>query len=93
MQANITKLLCMSDTKLSYEVKIIFIFLISDMKDVTDNSNPWNSASIYDFLYYICPECPLKVHEKQDFINHAYEMHQNNSMPYFNTVWNLIVLW
>ena len=34
-------------------------------------ANPWDVASIFEFNYFICPECDCKLQLKQEFINHA----------------------
>ena len=40
-----------------------------------DEKNPWLVANLNEFLYFCCPECPLKDHSKEEFINHALEFH------------------
>ena len=37
--------------------------------------NPWAVQSLNDFNFYCCPECDLKSHNKQDFVNHAFKSH------------------
>ena len=37
--------------------------------------NPWNIHSIYEFQFFNCPSCVFKNHSKQEFINHAFEIH------------------
>ena len=37
--------------------------------------NPWEVTSIYDFYYFCCPECDCKSQNKQDFVNHASNIH------------------
>ena len=37
--------------------------------------NPWHIKSIYDLQYFNCPSCVFKNNSKQEFINHAFEMH------------------
>ena len=37
--------------------------------------NPWHIQSIYDLQYFNCPSCEFKNNSKQEFINHAYEIH------------------
>ena len=37
--------------------------------------NPWNVRSIYDLQYFNCPSCVFKISSKQEFIEHAYEIH------------------
>ena len=37
--------------------------------------SPWNIQSIYELQYFNCPSCAFKNHFKQEFINHAYDIH------------------
>ena len=37
--------------------------------------NPWNINSLYDLQFFNCPSCIFKNQSKQDFVNHAYEIH------------------
>ena len=37
--------------------------------------NPWNINSIYELQYFNCPSCGFKNSSKQEFINHAHEIH------------------
>ena len=37
--------------------------------------NPWNIHSIYDLLYFNCPSCAYKNPVKQEFVDHAYQLH------------------
>ena len=37
--------------------------------------NPWNIQTIYELQYFNCPSCIFKNHSKQEFINHAYDIH------------------
>ena len=37
--------------------------------------NPWNVQSIYELQYFNCPSCVFKNSSKQEFIDHAYEIH------------------
>ena len=37
----------------------------------SDMINPWSCQSLYDYLYFCCPECESKCQMKQDFVNHA----------------------
>ena len=46
-------------------------------------SNPWDVASIYDFYYFCCPECDSKSQNKQDFVNHASNIHPWVSLKLF----------
>ena len=38
-------------------------------------ANPWSCQSLYDYLYFCCPECQQKCQIKQDFVNHAINDH------------------
>ena len=42
---------------------------------MTEVQNPWSIESIYDFQYFICPKCSYQNHSKQEFVNHAFEIH------------------
>ena len=46
--------------------------------------NPWHIQSIYDLQYFVCPNCVFKNHSKQEFINHAYEMHPKSINYLYN---------
>ena len=37
--------------------------------------SPWNIQSIYELQYFNCPSCFFKDNSKQEFINHACEIH------------------
>ena len=37
--------------------------------------NPWNTASLDDFLFYCCPQCDSRASSKSDFIQHAVNNH------------------
>ena len=60
--------------------------------------NPWKITSIYDLQYFNCPSCVYKNHSKQEFINHAYEVHpvcvnhldnvDDNSLGDISCPWN-----
>lgn len=45
------------------------------------SDNPWSVTSIYDFSYFVCPECDSKWHFKQDFVDHALSTHPNSIDP------------
>ena len=38
-------------------------------------SNPWEVKNLEEFLYYCCPECEVKNHTKEIFLQHAIEQH------------------
>ena len=38
-------------------------------------ANPWSCQSLFDYLYFCCPECNQKWQIKQDFVNHAINDH------------------
>ena len=57
-----------------------------DLEELTEEMlNPWQIQSIYDLQYFNCPSCAFKNHSKQEFINHAYEMHPKS----FNYLYNV----
>ena len=35
----------------------------------------WNVHSLYDLLYFNCPSCAYKNPVKQEFVDHAYQLH------------------
>ena len=37
--------------------------------------NVWNIQSLYDLQFFNCPSCTYKNNLKQEFVNHAYELH------------------
>ena len=47
----------------------------STKKEEEEFENPWSIKSIYEFQYFNCPSCAFKRQSKQEFINHAYEVH------------------
>ena len=47
--------------------------------------NPWNVHSIYDLQYFNCPSCIFKNNSKQEFINHACELHPE-SVTYLENI-------
>ena len=51
----------------------------------SDMANPWSCQSLYDYLYFCCPECETKCPIKQDFVNHAILEHPT-SLSYFNKI-------
>ena len=63
--------------------------------------NPWNIQSIYEFLYFNCPSCVFKISSKQEFIDHAYEIHpesieyltkiNDNSLSGVTCPWNEVI--
>ena len=38
-------------------------------------ANPWMVKSLYDYLYYCCPECETKWQGKHEFVQHAFHHH------------------
>ena len=62
--------------------------------------NPWIIQSIYELQYYNCPSCVFKNPSKQEFIDHAYEIHpeshdclsriNDNSLSDVTCPWNEI---
>ena len=37
--------------------------------------SPWLVQNIEDFLYYCCPECEIRDHSKDHFLQHVFEKH------------------
>ena len=58
-------------------------FLIFQMV-AENNENPWHIESIYDLQYFNCPSCIFRNHSKQEFIDHAYEIHPDSIEHLFN---------
>ena len=64
--------------------------------------NPWNIQSIYELQYFNCPSCVFKNSLKQEFIDHAYEIHpeshdclskiKDNSLSDVTCPWNEIFI-
>ena len=48
-------------------------------------TNPWSCQSLYDYLYFCCPECDSKCQIKQDFVNHAIDEHPE-SLSFFRLI-------
>ena len=48
--------------------------------------NPWSVKSLYEYQYFICPECPFKIKSKQEFVYHAHENHNNAIDDFLNDV-------
>ena len=46
--------------------------------------DPWDVDDVEDFMYYCCPECPLKFQEKKDFQEHALEIHPRAEKMFLN---------
>jgi hypothetical protein len=42
-----------------------------------DPSNPWDVRVVSEFLYYCCPECPVRTKKLSKFLKHANEKHDN----------------
>ena len=50
------------------------------------SENPWSASSIYDFSYFCCPECDSKYQYKQDFVDHALNVHPNSINPIYHEI-------
>jgi len=46
-----------------------------DFIDIKQDYNPWAATSIFDFMFFCCPECDCKSPNKQDFVNHTVNYH------------------
>ena len=43
-----------------------------------DDQNPWSfAADIEEFHFYCCPECNVKDHSKEIFVQHILKQHPN----------------
>ena len=50
--------------------------------------NPWSVRNLEEFQYYCCPECNLKDHSRENFLEHALNQHPNSQgikidLPHF----------
>ena len=52
----------------------------------TKMENSWNIESLYDLRYFNCASCDYKTDIKQDFVNHAYEFHPEESLNYLKNI-------
>ena len=59
--------------------------IMSFKKEEPSFENPWSIQSIYELQYFNCPSCAFKRQSKQEFINHAYEVHPE-SIEYLNEI-------
>ena len=48
--------------------------------------DPWNIQSLYDLQYFNCPVCDYKNHSKQEFFDHAYNLHPESEEALKNIV-------
>ena len=46
---------------------------------VNENFIPWNVSSLEEFLFYFCPECDVRIHSKEKFVNHALNQHPKHT--------------
>ena len=44
-----------------------FSVFTMDLKE----GNPWDVVSMFDFVYFCCPECDIRTQSKQEFVSHA----------------------
>ena len=61
---------------------------------------PWRIESLFELQFFVCPSCAYKNHSKQNFVNHAYNIHPesinqlksitDNSISDVNCPWNEI---
>ena len=62
--------------KIYFSKDISHLFVVFQINfTMTEVKNPWSIESIYDFQYFICPKCNYQNHSKQEFVNHAFEIH------------------
>ena len=53
---------------------------------MTTSSNPWLVASVHDFWFLRCPECPFETKEEEFFEEHAIENHPASLALFVKTV-------
>ena len=46
------------------------------MDQKVDLINPWNIQSLYELQFFNCPSCNFKNQSGQDFVDHAYNSHE-----------------
>ena len=46
--------------------------------------NPWQINSIYELQYFNCPVCVFKDRSKQEFIDHAVNLHPESATEFSN---------
>ena len=66
---------------------------------VIKDENPWNIQSIYELQFFNCPSCVYKNQSKQEFIEHAHQIHpevinylnniQDDSLHDINCPWTI----
>ena len=39
------------------------------------SENPWEVSSLYQFQFFICPQCVFQISSKQGFVNHVHDFH------------------
>ena len=49
-----------------------------------DKSDLWLVGDVNDFLFYKCPECNDTIKEKEQFLQHAIEIHPYTSRNLFS---------
>ena len=47
-------------------------------------TSPWDVESLYEFQYFNCPTCPYKHKSAQDFVDHAFNTHQESKNHFMN---------
>lgn len=58
---------------------------MTNKSEAIPDKNPWLVTSIYHFTVFACPECECWCHQKQDFVEHAFNEHPK-SIP---ALWNI----
>ena len=46
---------------------------------IVHQENPWHIQSVYEFQYFNCPVCIFKDRSKQEFIDHAINIHPESA--------------
>ena len=49
---------------------------MSNDDKVVKQENPWDVSNIQEFLFYICPECDVRVKDSEVFVQHALDNHE-----------------
>ena len=52
--------------------------------DHNNVTSPWDVESLYEFQYFNCPTCPYKHHSAEDFVDHAFNTHQESKNHFIN---------
>jgi hypothetical protein len=65
-------------TKMDFNLKVEEIDIeMDELDDYTEeySQNPWDVATLQQYLHFNCPECEYKVQEESVFYAHAIKEH------------------